>query len=66
MQIFLNGEIRQVENDCNITALIKELNLENKRLAVEVDQEIIPRSQFTTHLLAEGNKVEIIHAIGGG
>jgi len=66
MQILLNGEMRQIKDNCNIAALIQELNLEKKRLAIEVNLEIIPRSQFATHILAEGNKVEIIHAIGGG
>ncbi len=66
MQIFLNGETRQIADNCSITALVKELNLENKRLAIEVNLEIIPRSKFDSYILVEGNKVEIIHAIGGG
>ncbi len=66
MQIFLNSETRQIRENCSVAALIKELNLENKRLAIEIDLEIVPRSQFDNYLLVEGNKVEIIHAIGGG
>ncbi len=66
MQIFLNNETRQIGENCSVAALIKELNLENKRLAIEIDLEIVPRSQFDNYLLVEGNKVEIIHAIGGG
>jgi len=66
MNIFLNGETQPVEDDCTVAALIKKLNLENKRLAVEINLEIVPRSQFESHLLLAGDKVEIIHAIGGG
>ncbi len=66
MQIFLNGETRLIEDNCSVAALIKELNLENKRLAIEINLEIIPRSKFDSYTLVEGNKVEIIHAIGGG
>ncbi|OQY51640.1 MAG: thiamine biosynthesis protein ThiS [Candidatus Parabeggiatoa sp. nov. 2] len=66
MEIFLNGEPRQVENGLPIADFIKQLNLENKRLAVEINSEIVPRSQFDSHVLSAGDKVEIVHAIGGG
>ena len=66
MEIFLNGKTQQIENDCHIAALIKQLNIENKRLAVEVNLEIVPRSQFESHVLSAGDKVEIVQAIGGG
>jgi thiamine biosynthesis protein ThiS len=66
MEIFLNGKARQLENNSNLSHLLKELQLENKRLAVEVNLNIIPRSQFEHYLLSAGDKVEIVHAIGGG
>ena len=66
MEIFLNGETQQIEKACNIANLLKELELENKRLAVEVNLEIIPRSQFNDYTLSQGDKVEIVQAIGGG
>ncbi|MCK5523616.1 MAG: sulfur carrier protein ThiS [Thiomargarita sp.] len=66
MEIFLNGKAQSVENNFRISALIKKLNLENKRLAVEVNNDIVPRSQFESHVLSAGDKVEIVHAIGGG
>jgi len=66
MEIFLNGKTRKVEKTCNIANLLKELALENKRLAVEVNLEIIPRSQFDTYIFSKGDRVEIVQAIGGG
>ncbi len=66
MEIFLNGKAQSVENNLRISALIKKFNLENKRLAVEVNNDIVPRSQFESHILSAGDKVEIVHAIGGG
>jgi len=66
MEIFLNGKAQQIEDNFHILALIKKLSLENKRLAVEVNEEIVPRSQFEHYFLSAGDKVEIIHAIGGG
>ena len=66
MEIFLNGKAYQLENKATISYLLKELELENKRLAVEINLDIIPRSQFEHHLLSAGDKVEIVQAIGGG
>ena len=66
MEIFLNGEAQPVDENCTIAAIINQLDLQNKRLAVEVNFQIIPRSQFDKHTLAAGDKVEIVHAIGGG
>jgi thiamine biosynthesis protein ThiS len=66
MDIFLNGEIQKIEDGLNITNLIKQLGIEKKRLAVEVNLNIIPRSQFDSYVLSAEDKVEIVRAIGGG
>jgi thiamine biosynthesis protein ThiS len=66
MEIFLNGEMQTIADGLNITNLIKKLKLENKRLAVEVNLDIVPRSQFDSYVLSAGDKVEIVRAIGGG
>ncbi len=66
MKINVNGEIQEVEATLTITQLLSQLVLTGKRLAVEVNLNIVPRSQFDAHILQEGDKVEIIHAIGGG
>ena len=66
MDIFLNGEMQTITDRLNITNLIKKLELENKRLAVEVNLDIAPRSQFDSYVLSAGDKVENVRAIGGG
>ena len=66
MDIFLNGEMHKIEDGINIKDFIKQLDLENKRLAVEVNLDIVPRSQFDSYVLSAGDKVEIVRAIGGG
>ena len=66
MNIVLNGENCQCKTDATIQALLEEQKLTNKRVAVEINMEVIPRSQFSNHQLHEGDKVEIVHAIGGG
>ncbi|MBD3618946.1 MAG: sulfur carrier protein ThiS [Chromatiales bacterium] len=66
MQILLNGEPREIPDALTAAGLITLLELTGKRLAMEVNEEILPRSRFESHVLAAGDKVEIVHAIGGG
>jgi sulfur carrier protein len=64
--IVLNGSDKQVDNNINVSQLLEELGLTGKRLAVEINQQIIPRSNFTDYKLDENDNVEIVQAIGGG
>lgn len=66
MNIELNGEPQTCAEGLTLAALIEQLALTGKRIAVEVNLEIISRSQFEQFRLAEGDRVEIVHAIGGG
>jgi len=66
MEIFVNGEPRQVAEAYTVAQLVEEMGLVGRRLAVEVNLEIVPRSSHAVHKLREGDKVEIVHAIGGG
>lgn len=66
MEIFLNGEIVTTENKLSIDALVNDLALAGKRIAVEVNEQIIPKSQHAAYSLKSGDKVEIVNAIGGG
>ena len=66
MQILLNGEPHQLDQPLTLSALIDRLGLTGKRLAVELNLEIVPRSQHADTRLSEGDRVEIVHAIGGG
>lgn len=66
MEISLNGSPYQLQENTTVAILIARLDLTNKRLAVEVNKEIIPRSQFESYLLTANNQVEIVQAIGGG
>ena len=64
--IILNGQQKQIDDKTSVTQLLHSLDLAEKRLAVEINQEIIPRSEFETYQLDEQDKVEIVQAIGGG
>jgi sulfur carrier protein len=66
MQIILNGESTFVDENTTITQLIEQLQFTGKRIAVEINEAIVPRSAHVNTLLREGDKVEIVHAIGGG
>lgn len=66
MDIVLNGEPRQVPENFTVAALVEQLQLAGKRLAVEINEEIVPRSEYGEMRLHGGDRVEIVHAIGGG
>ncbi len=66
MHIELNGQSTQLEESCSIKQMLEKLELNEKRLAVEVNQEVIPRAQHDGFQLSSGDRVEIIQAVGGG
>lgn len=66
MRIFVNGELRTVADGATLADLIAELNLGGKRIAVELNREIVPHGHYEDHRLAMDDKIEIVHAIGGG
>ena len=66
MNIYLNGEAREVPDNCSAAQLVDHLGLGGKRIAMEVNMEIVPRSSYPDHTLQADDKVEIVHAIGGG
>lgn len=66
MNIQLNGETRRLEDIRTVADLVADLGLDGRRLAVEHNGEIVPRGERERRELAEGDRVEIVHAIGGG
>jgi sulfur carrier protein len=64
--IQLNGEPHALAPNTHAADLIEQLGLGGRRIAVEINEEIVPRSQLAETRLANGDKVEIVHAIGGG
>ncbi|MDO4709446.1 MAG: sulfur carrier protein ThiS [Pseudomonadota bacterium] len=66
MNIQLNGEARQFQAPLTLHQLLQAEGLGERRVAVEVNGEIIPRSQHAGHALQDGDVVEVVHALGGG
>ncbi|MEO6365591.1 MAG: sulfur carrier protein ThiS [Luteimonas sp.] len=66
MNIQLNGDAREIDRNLTLQALLALEGLTGRRVAVEVNGHIIPRGRHETHGLLEGDRVEIVHALGGG
>ena len=66
MEIRLNGAPRAVSARCSIADLLEDAGLAGRRVAVEVNGEIVPRGAHASRALQDGDRVEIVHALGGG
>lgn len=66
MQIFLNGHAHECAAATTVAGLLAATGRAERRVAVEVNREIVPRSRHAEHTLHEGDRVEIVQAIGGG
>jgi sulfur carrier protein len=66
IQILLNGESRDIPPGTSVAGLVELLGHAGRRVAVEVNREIVPKSLHAERLLAEGDAVELVHALGGG
>ncbi len=66
MQFELNGEVAQVQGPLNLSTLLERFELQKRRVAVAVNEVVVPRSQFELHEIHEGDRIEVIQAVGGG
>ena len=66
MTLRLNGDVRECREGTTVAALVEELGLGNKRIAVEVNRDIIPHDEYANCGLQQDDEVEIVHFVGGG
>jgi len=66
MQVTINGESQTLSDGLTILGLLEQSELAGKRVAVELNENIIPKSRHGDTPLSDGDQIEIIHAIGGG
>ncbi len=66
MEIIINGEGRVVPAGYTAAQLVETLGLAGRRIAMEVNQHIVPRSGYAAHIFSAGDRIEIVHAVGGG
>ncbi|HWP59017.1 MAG TPA: sulfur carrier protein ThiS [Candidatus Acidoferrales bacterium] len=66
MTVQINGEERHVEPGVSIARLLEELGIRAARVVVELNRDVVAREAFATTTLKEGDKIEIVHFVGGG
>ncbi|OGT89021.1 MAG: thiamine biosynthesis protein ThiS [Gammaproteobacteria bacterium RIFOXYA12_FULL_61_12] len=66
MKIQVNGQDETLNQGATLADLVAAKGLQGRRIAIEVNEELVPRSEYGRHGLQEGDQVEIVQAIGGG
>lgn len=66
LTLLVNGDPQEVPEGCTVGALLVQLGVERQRIAVAVNREVIPRRAFASLVLAAGDRVEVLRAVGGG
>jgi len=66
MELVINGKREQLPDGINAAQLIEHLGMAEQSLAIEVNEEIVPRSGYATCSFTSGDRIEIVRAIGGG
>lgn len=66
MHITLNGEQTAIAEGSTVAGLLEHLRLPRERVAVEVNLDIVPKAAYDSHRLSEGDRIEVVHFVGGG
>jgi thiamine biosynthesis protein ThiS len=66
MKLHINGEDREFNSPLSLAALLDSLGMKAGRVAVELNRDIVPRERWLETALAEGDRLEIVHFVGGG
>jgi len=66
LRVYVNGESREIQGTPSLAELIAELDLPAARIAVEVNREVVRRGEWVNTMLRDGDKIEIVHFVGGG
>ena len=66
MRIVLNGVERELDGPVTVAALLEASGYGERRVAVELNGEVVPRSRHAEHGVRDGDRLEVVHAIGGG
>ena len=66
MKLMINGDDRDFIAPLTLAGLVEQLGMKQDRVAVELNRDIVPRDQWPQTNLAEGDRLEIVHFVGGG
>lgn len=66
MQVQVNGESREISQEASLEELLLSLSIPRERVAIELNQKVIRRAEWPVSILREGDRIEIVHFVGGG
>jgi thiamine biosynthesis protein ThiS len=66
MRIIINGEHRELDGPMTVKALLEQLELDSRRVAVEINRRILKRPDFDEVTVSDGDRLEVVHFVGGG
>ena len=66
IQIYINGKKKNINSNCNLINILEEYSLNNKLIAIEINQEVIPKSNYKNKKINKNDRIEILELIGGG
>lgn len=66
MHVTLNGETRQLDGGATVASLLAELKLDSRQVAVEVNEQLVPRGRHAQQALGDGDRLEVVTLVGGG
>ena len=66
IKIFINGDLKKIPQETNIVSVLESLNISSKHIAIEINENLVFRSDWQETNLKDGDRVEIVKAIGGG
>lgn len=66
MRIQVNGEPREILDGTTVADLVRELGLEGRPVAIEVNRRVVPKTEHGARRIAEGDRIEVVHFVGGG
>jgi sulfur carrier protein len=66
LKLTINGENREILKSQNLEDLIRELDIQAPNFAMALNQQVVPKSKYSTTPIQENDEVEIVHAVGGG
>ena len=66
LRVQINGEAREVAGELKLSELVSEMSLTPERVAIELNKQVVRRDQWPTTALADGDRIEIVHFVGGG
>jgi sulfur carrier protein len=66
MDLFINGEQKSFADSLSLSQLVEQLGMKGDRVAVELNRQIVPRPQWIATALKDGDRLEIVHFVGGG